>query len=152
MNGKRFISTLVGCVMVGVIGATLKTTDVMADSPTIIDQAMEINQVNIKSRNSIAIPGFTSLTFKKDQLNQSVNFRNPDINKCYFKLTLTLPDGEVLWKSDFLAPGENVTSIVLNRTLEAGVYEHAKLIYSCFSLDTLAPLNGARISFELNVV
>lgn len=111
-----------------------------------------MKKMDYEGRNTIAIPGFIRLTFKKDEITQRVNFRNTDINTCYFKLTLTMPDGEILWKSDFLTPGEYITSIDLDRTLDAGVYHHAKLRYSCFSLDTLAPLNGAIISFELNVV
>lgn len=37
MNRKRFISTLVGLVMIWIIGVTLKTTDTMAASSAVID-------------------------------------------------------------------------------------------------------------------
>lgn len=101
----------------------------------------------------IAIPGFESLSLEKNQSKQSVNFYNPEKNNCYFKLTLLLPDGTVIWKSKYIEPGNGIYEIDLDNPLEEGEYENAVLKYQCYTLnDEQTPLNGSEIKFKLFVL
>ncbi|MBL1225875.1 tRNA (uracil-5-)-methyltransferase [Enterococcus sp. BWR-S5] len=101
---------------------------------------------------TIAIPGFEKVTLNADEKMQEVNFHNPEINDCYFKLTLLHPDGSVLWTSDLIEPEKGMYSIELEKTLTAGEYADAVLKYECFSLDDQSPLNGSEINLKLVVV
>ncbi|WP_459904690.1 tRNA (uracil-5-)-methyltransferase [Enterococcus thailandicus] len=110
--------------------------------------------VQTKTENeSIAIPGFESMTFVKNEKKQAVNLYNPDINTCYFKLSLLLPDGTKIWASKFIEPGNGIYDIELNQELEEGDYENAILKYECFSMnEQQTPLNGSEIKFNLHVI
>lgn len=100
----------------------------------------------------IAIPGYTVLSLKAGKLNQTVSFSNPERNNCFFQLSLSLPDGTLLWRSELIAPGEKITELSLTQTLEKGSIKDASLHYSCFSLDEdMKPLNGADIKLTLKV-
>lgn len=94
---------------------------------------------------SISVPGYDTLKFVAGQTNQKVVLHNPSENKCYFKMSLILENGEEIWTSDLLEPGMAFTSIELNRKLEKGEYMNVKLKYDCFSLKDRTQLNGAEI-------
>lgn len=101
----------------------------------------------------IRIPGFDMISFKAGEIEQKVNINNPEENNCYFMLTLSLPDGKVLWKSSLLEPGKGFYDIALNRKLEAGIYKDAHLRYDCYSYDDKqTPLNGADIKLTIKVI
>ncbi|EAH1072827.1 tRNA (uracil-5-)-methyltransferase, partial [Listeria monocytogenes] len=102
--------------------------------------------------NTIAIPGFEKVTLYANETKQAVNFHNPEINDCYFKISLIHPDGSVLWISDLIEPGKGMYSIELEKTLAVGEYENAVLKYECFSLNDQSPLNGSEINLKLVVV
>lgn len=101
---------------------------------------------------TIAIPGFEKVILNADETMQEVNFHNPEINDCYFKLTLIHPDGSILWTSDLIEPGKGMYSIELEKALAVGEYADAVLKYECFSLDDQSPLNGSEINLKLVVV
>ena len=101
---------------------------------------------------TIAIPGFEKVTLKAEETKQEVNFHNPEINDCYFKLSLIHPNGSVLWTSDLIEPGKGMYVIKLEEALSAGEYEDAVLKYECFSLTDQSPLNGSEINLKLVVV
>lgn len=101
-----------------------------------------------EEQSSIAIPGYDVIPMKADQIDQQVNFYNPEQNSCYFKLTLTLEDGTVLWESDLLEPSKAFYDIQLKQTVKAGTY-NASLSYQCFSLAEQKELNGAKIAVKL---
>lgn len=105
-----------------------------------------------KNTDTIDIPGFDSMTFKAGEKKQSVNIYNPEQNTCYFKATLYLPDGTVLWESKMIAPGKAVYEIELSKALDIGEYKNAKLKYDCFKLDGTTPLNGAEIKLTINII
>lgn len=96
----------------------------------------------------IAIPGFERLIFTADQRRQDVYFHNPASNSCYFRLTLILENGEVLWHSDLIEPGGEVKEILLADPLNAGTYS-AVLGYECFSLKDKTPLNGLNVKLKI---
>lgn len=100
----------------------------------------------------IAVPGFESLTLKADSKKQEVVLSNPAKNSCYFRISLVLSDGTVLWTSEDIAPGKTSNPIKLSRALEAGTYREAKLKYECFTMDgSHEALNGAEIKLTLRV-
>lgn len=105
----------------------------------------------VPQSESIAIPGFGQVNLVADTHEQMVNFFNPEENTNYFKLTLMLADGTVLWTSDLLEPGKAFYNIQLDQTLAAGEYEEAVLKYECFTMADQSPLNGSEIKLRLVV-
>ncbi len=100
--------------------------------------------------NSIIIPGMTGINLKSGQLQQNVDFHNPQGNPCYFVLSLYLSDDTLIYQSDFLSPGKHITEIVLNQTLQQGVYGKCRLVYECFTLDGKQALNTGEVRLEIN--
>ena len=79
-----------------------------------------------------------------------MTFDNPQRNFAYFRVSLVL-DGETLWESDLLAPGETSKPVVLSKPLAAGEYE-VTLGYACFAdKEEKSPLNGAASPMKLLV-
>ena len=98
----------------------------------------------------IAIPGFDALTFAAGVTEQDAELFNPAGNECVFRITLTLEDGTVLWRSGDVRPGESMTRLTLTRPLDAGTYP-AALRYDCYSLSDGTSLNGAEIKLKIEV-
>ena len=77
-------------------------------------------------------------------------FDNPQRNFAHFRVSLVL-DGETLWESELLAPGETSKPVVLSKPLAAGEYQ-IELCYACFSdAEGTQTLNGARSPVRLVV-
>ena len=99
-----------------------------------------------KNTNTIDIPQRGFITFAADTAKQTNTVTNPEQNFCYFKVTLKLADGTVLWQSDYIAPGESSDPMVLKKPLKKGTYEKAVMLYECFALNddgTYRQVNGA---------
>lgn len=75
-----------------------------------------------KNTDTIDIPGFEALNMKAGTTEQSVNLYNPEQNTCYFKMSLILADGTVLWESDLVALGKAIYDLTLTEALDAGEY------------------------------
>lgn len=99
---------------------------------------------------SISIPGVTGLNFKSGQLQQIVDFYNPENNSCYFVISLYLSDGTLIYQSDYLAPSEHINEINLTQKLQRGLYGNCRLLYNCYSLDSKAKLNSGEVKLEIN--
>ena len=65
-----------------------------------------------KNTDTIDIPGFEALNMKAGTTEQSVNLYNPEQNTCYFKMSLILADGTVLWESDLVALGKAIYDLL----------------------------------------
>lgn len=102
------------------------------------------------NKNAITIPGMTGLTMKAGQLEQTVDFYNPEQNECYFKISLYLSDNTLIYQSDYIAPSEHITDIALMQVLERGIYGKCRLVYDCFALDNKAALNSGEVILEIN--
>ena len=96
----------------------------------------------------IAIPGYKSITVEANKKDVKVNFQNPEGNPCYFEISLLLADGTELYKSKMIEPGKGLYEITLNQPLEPGEYD-AVVKYDTFSLEGLAPMNGAEVQIKL---
>lgn len=98
----------------------------------------------------IQIPAVTGLNMRAGQLEQTVDFYNPQENNCYFVITLCLSDDTEIYKSDMLAPGEHITAITLSQELQRGLYRNCRMIYDCYALDGKTKLNGSNVVLEIN--
>lgn len=105
---------------------------------------------NPGSGESIAIPGYETLSLAAGEKTQTVYLKNPPENAAAFVMTLTLDDGTTLWTGEALQPGEAFTRITLSKALRAGDYG-ATLRCDCFSIPDNTPLNGAEIKLTLSV-
>lgn len=105
----------------------------------------------VKNKNSISVPGFGQINLVADELEQTTRLYNPEQNNCYFKISIVLADGTVIWKSDFMAPGEKADKITLLKSLPEGTYNDATIKYDCFSMSKKSGLNNARIKLKLVV-
>lgn len=105
-----------------------------------------------KLTDTIDIPGYTEIIFRAGVAEQDDTILNPPQNFCWFKVSLVLEDGTVLWTSDFIAPGEESEPIVLSMPLERGIYKNAMLKYQCFADEAgQKALNGAETKLTLKV-
>lgn len=129
-----------------------KKVDLLNVDSSAVDWNGKKNKEAENQEATIAIPGFEKVTLKAEETKQEVNFHNPEINDCYFKLSLIHPDGSTLWVSDLIEPGKGMYAIELEEVLSAGEYEDAVLKYECFSLTDQSPLNGSEINLKLVVV
>ena len=117
-----------------------------------VDSAEEENdnKESALAEKKIAVPGADIMIFKANQKKQTVNLYNPEKNSCYFKISLLLEDGTLLYQSDLIAPGKEIEEIEISRALPSGNYENAILKYECFDMDqNNTPLNGAEFSFTI---
>ena len=123
-------------------------TNLEADSDaTTYDGNQDLPQRKEETKQ-IAIPGIESLVFIAGQTEQKVNFFNPDVNDCLFRLTLSV-DNEPIWQSGYIEPGKGYYTISLDNALEVGEYK-ATLLYECFKSDGTT-LNSANVAFPLYV-
>jgi len=99
----------------------------------------------------IAIPGFERLTADKGVINSS-GIGNPAKNDCYIIVSIIMPDGQEVYHSGILAPGQMLDTITLGFHLDPGIYDEVIARYSCYAIDTMQPLNGADINFTLEVL
>jgi len=105
-----------------------------------------------KNTDSIAIPGYEGISLKADTKQQTVGLPNPPQNTCYFKITLLLEDGTVLWQSELVEPGAVSEPIKLKQPLKKGTYSNSLLKYECFTMDgNMKALNSAATKLTLRV-
>ena len=98
---------------------------------------------------TIAIPGFSKLSFVAGQLQQRVNFYNPESNNCLFLMSLYVED-ELYWESGYVEAGKGYYSIELFNPIPVGLYD-AELRIQCFR-ESGEALNSARVTFDLTVL
>lgn len=121
------------------------------DSTTESTTDKELDFVPAGDNNGrIQIPAVTGLNMRAGQLEQTVDFYNPQENNCYFVITLCLSDDTEIYKSDMLAPGEHITAITLSQELQRGLYRNCRMIYDCYALDGKTKLNGSNVVLEIN--
>lgn len=102
--------------------------------------------------DKIIITGFETMRLKAGTYSQDCDLLfNSSANTCAIVFSLYMPDGSIFYKSDPLKPGERVEKMEIDQLLTAGTYEGCKLSYDCYDLETDATLNGADITFTLEV-
>ena len=104
------------------------------------------------SSETISLPGYSSITFAANTTDQEQTFSNPKENNCYIKVSILLSDGNLLWHSDLIAPGNSSDAVQLTTALSEGVYKESILKYECYTMDnSLTQLNGAQSTITLVV-
>ena len=111
---------------------------------------LDFKEYEAYKNESISIPGTTGLNFKSEQLSQTVDFYNPKNNPCYFVISLYLSDNTLIYKSDYLSPGEHINEITLNQKLKRGLYSNCRLLYECYTLENKSKLNSGDVKLEIN--
>lgn len=124
----------------------------LVDKPAVEATSPVVRENNASASNSISIPGYEKLVIKAGQVDQVVDFYNPEENECYFRISFTLADGMELFSSGMIKPGQRIEKIEINHSLKAGKYEDAILRYDCYALETLQPLNGSETLLNLEVI
>ena len=66
----------------------------------------EFEEYQDYKNQSISIPGMNGIYLKANQTKQTVDFFNPEENQCYFIISLYLSDGTLIYKSDYIEPGD----------------------------------------------
>lgn len=120
------------------------------DNSTISENKTLDYTAGINKEDKITLPAVTGVDFKANQLKQSVDFNNPESNRCYFVLELFLSDGTKLWKSDYIKPAQKITELTLNQKLKPGLYRNCQLKYNCYTLTDKKQLNGGQARLEIN--
>lgn len=124
-------------------------TNPTAATTTTESKSLDFTPYN-NTADTITIPGIDGLNLKAGQLQQQVDFYNPSQNKCYFQISLFLSDGTLMWKSDYIAPSEEILEITLFKELQRGLYKNCRLVYDCYSLNDKSQLNSGEVKLEIN--
>lgn len=151
--GKRIAVIVLLAVVVVVILLLRSCGDSPVIPPTDTDPTkgtLNFTPAGEQQNNTITIPGMTGINLQSGQLEQVVDFHNPEENTCYFVLSLYLSDDTLIYQSGYLAPGERITEIKLNQPLQRGIYGKCRLVYECFALDNKYALNTGEVVLEIN--
>jgi len=106
---------------------------------------------DITENPNISYPGYEKITLRAGKTKQKVYLKNPKENTCYFQISIILSDGRVIWKSDYLEPGNAYDRICLDEALSKGTYENTVLKYESYSIKDGRKLNGSTINMTLEV-
>lgn len=118
-----------------------------------IHQKQRAEGVVLSPAGSVTIPGYEVMKFRAGQTDQRVVLRNPETNNCAFVISIILPSGKEIYRSEELRPGDSIERIKISIPLDAAIYEASILRYSCFTLDDEPQeLNGADSLFTLEVI
>ena len=110
-----------------------------------------LKEESSETKPGTRIPGYSTAEMKEGDTTLTLSIGNPKANSVGFFATLKLQNGDVLYESELLEPGQGLTEIPLTHTLSKGTYD-AAVVYKCVLLDEEnTPLNAAESGFELIV-
>ena len=143
------VALVVGGVVLGIVLGN-KGGGSFDDSP--VDYEWELPEGVQTNPDQIVLPGYVELTFPAEEQVIEIVLPNPATNPCYFRYTLMLEDsGEVLYRSQLIAPGKAVLEIKLSRPLPVGDYALLISIDSFSLADGTTPMNGGEQKVLLKV-
>lgn len=103
--------------------------------------------------NSIALPGYSVMTYSLKLKKVYMPLINPEGNQCYFVYSIRLKEtGEEIYRSGYIEPATAVTGYELNREFEIGEYDIILTANAWDINDYTVPLNGGSIETVLKVV
>ncbi len=154
-NKKRMMIIIAVCVIIVLLLAIIlclrqcDSNEVKPPTtPTESDKTLDF--IPAGDEESIRMPGYGGLIFNAGTLQQNSDLHNPAVNKCLFVFSLYLSDGTLIFKSDYVKPGDVLNEITLNQTLEKGLYRNCKLVIDCFvDNETKTQLNGSIQTIEI---
>lgn len=128
---------------------TDSTTNTDPWIPTIESSIGEDETGTTRPRNTeIEIAGFSAWHIDAGKTkNIPITLKNPEGNPCYFPFSIILSDGETIYQSDMVPPGESIKKITINRALDIGSY-NATVRIDTNALEDGEPMNKA----EMNIV
>lgn len=110
-----------------------------------------LKEESSETKPGTRIPGYSTAEMKEGDTTLTLSIGNPKANSVGFFATLKLQNGDVLYESELLEPGQGLTEIPLTHTLSKGTYD-AAVVYKCVLLDEEnTPLNAAESVFKLIV-
>lgn len=146
------VAVIIAVFLLIALGAGLWLTVAGVNKKTPDNPRPEQTEPVEKLTDTIDIPCYDRLIFKAGEKEQKLSVPNPPQNFCWFKVSLILKDGTVLWTSRMIAPGEESGHAVLNSPLEKGEYENAMIKYQCFADEAgRNALNGAETKLTIVV-
>ena len=127
--------------------------DTSSWSPVIEDDLGEdVTAASTQSGAQIQIAGFSSWHIPAGETkNLPITLKNPDGNPCYFSFSIILSDGETIYQSDMVPPGEAIKQITINRALSAGEYA-ATIHIDTNALDDGRAMNKADLNLTITVL
>ena len=145
MNASRKKSILLIIFITLLLGAlAFFAVRIVSKNETALRKTPQTEEI-VKNDHAISVPGYESVTFKAGEIRQNAVFYNPAQNNCYFRISLELSDGTLLWQSDLIPPGMQTEKIDLLFPLEAGTYSECVLVYDSYAdKDAAEALNGAK--------
>ena len=153
-NKRVIIVLLTAFIIILILLLLLRSCQSGKPPPKVNDTTTESKTLDFVPNNetsqSIIIPGVNGINLKSNQLEQKVDFYNPDKNNCYFRITLYLSDDTLIWQSNLIEPSKHIIEIKLNQALQRGLYRNCRLVYDCYTLDEKSPLNGGQVKLEIN--
>ncbi len=93
--------------------STSSTTSQTETSTTLATQVLENEQVY----NSV-----NDLVMDKSTKEVDLNISNEESNSYNLRVVVTLESGDVIYESDLIAPGETLTTVTFDTTIEEGEY------------------------------
>ena len=99
------------------------------------------------SGNELVVPAFSQLAFKAGEMKQIVMLSNPASNEADMYIVLSV-DGNEIYKSGLIKPGECIKEIELNRSLYIGTYNCT--VFYRFNKDGVE-LNGLKNNCKVEV-
>ena len=122
-------------------------------SPTIEANLGEDDTSSTRPAGSqIEIAGFSSWHIPAGKTeNLPITLKNPDGNPCYFSFSIILSDGETIYQSDMVPPGEAIKQITINRALSTGEYA-ATIHIDTNALEDGRAMNKADLNLTITVL
>lgn len=106
---------------------------------------------NSNDDSGIKIPGYSDITFTSDSTDFPITLLNPEGNPCNFKFSLSLKEtGEILCTTDLVKPGDAISGVELEHTLDKGTYT-LLINISTYDVESGGEMNGAQVQTELTV-
>ena len=78
--------------------------------------------VTVGAVGAITVPGYERMSFKAGQKEQPVTLYNPAGNDCAFIVSVVLPSGNEIYRSNELLPGESIDAIEISDPLDPAIY------------------------------
>lgn len=103
------------------------------------------------SVKSVDINATTGLVFDAGTKLQNIPITNPENNKCAMVCSIYLADGDAIFSSKKLEPGEEIGQVTINTILRKGLYKDASIVYSCFD-ENGRILTQCSFGLELRVI
>lgn len=149
---------IIFAIIVGIkfIEKTNSDKDELSEVGAINNQEDVVTQEK-KASQGIAIPGWENIRIPANTKEVSIDFNNPEQNVGLYYLTFELrllnsnnDDYEILYKSDFIEPGQHVQKITLARELSEGEYEAVIHVQPYKMDEAKTPANNA--DMEVNLI